>query len=105
MGEAKRRKHAGTYPDDEERRRFLNLPEVRAFAESPEGQRLLRPGLLRFMALAGITPQVDAATGELVVTAAELAKVFGISEAKAEEQAEALGGGKPIPVDRLKPLQ
>jgi hypothetical protein len=50
MGEARRRKLEGTYPekgrtmtDDEENQRFLNLPEVRAFAETPEGQRLLRP--------------------------------------------------------------
>jgi hypothetical protein len=40
---------------------------------------------------------VDAATREVMVTAADRAKVFGISEAQAEEQAEALGGGKPIP--------
>jgi hypothetical protein len=117
MGEAHRRKLAGTYPtapkgtdaadDDESNRRFLERPDVRRFAESPEGQRLLRPGLLKFMADAGVKPQVDAATGEVVVTMADIARMFGIPKAESigHLNAAGMGEGKVIPPDRLKPLQ
>jgi hypothetical protein len=110
MGEAARRKKAETYPaptsDDAENQRFLNRPDVLAFAQSPEGMKLLRPGLLRFLADVGVTPQVDSATGEVVVDMPTMIAALGITE---DEAAEILGdqtdNARIIPADRLKPLQ
>lgn len=109
MGEAKRRKDAGTYPDttkpndDDERFHFLQRPDVQSLIDSPEGRRLLRPGLLKFLAAVGVQPQVDAATGELVVDGPAIIAALGLNEA---EELEKLGEAvRVVPADRLKPLQ
>jgi hypothetical protein len=88
--------------DDEARRRFLQRQDVRQFAESPEGQRLLLPGLLKFLGEIGVKPMIDEATGEMVVAADAFAAALGMSEA---EVRDGVGGARAIPIDRLRPLQ
>ena len=84
-------------PDDEEVRDFL------AFAATEEGQRVLRPSLMKFLASVGIAPQVDATTGELVVDFPAVCAALGLDPA---EEAERAGGHvRTVPADRLKPLQ
>jgi hypothetical protein len=111
MGEARRRKLEGTYPekgspdmtDDEERQHFLNLPEVRAFAESPEGQRLLRPITMKFLADIGVAPQVDEETGQVVINPLAVIEKLGLDP---DEELEKLGDAvRTFPSNRLKPLQ
>ena len=79
-------------------REFLDSPEMLAFSQSPEGKRLLRPGLLKFLAEVGITPQIDTETGELVIDAAALAAALGTP-------VSGMDGAKVVPAGRLKPLQ
>ena len=114
MGEAKRRKTAGTYPaqtkrtdgvpdDDEARRQFMNRPDVRAFAESPEGARLLWPITAKFLGDIGVVPQVDAEAGTVVIDMADICEKLGLDAA---DEIEKLGDSViTVPADRLKPLQ
>jgi hypothetical protein len=84
-------------PDDDD------LRDMQALAATEEGRRLLRPGLLKFLSSVGITPQVDATTGELVVDFPAVCAALGIDPAEEAEQVQ--GHLRMVPSDRLKPVQ
>jgi hypothetical protein len=75
-----------------------------AIFADPEVQRLLRPKLLKLLAALGVTPIVDAATGEVAVPVAALAAALGLSEAEMLEQVGP-NGAKHVPADQVHPLQ
>ncbi len=84
-------------PDDDD------LGDMHALTATEEGRRLLRPGLLKFLSSVGITPQVDAITGELVVDFSAVCAALGIDPAEEAEQVR--DHLKAVPSDRLNPLQ
>jgi hypothetical protein len=68
-----------------------------AIFADPEVQRLLRPKLL---AALGVTPIVDAATGEVAVPVAALAAALGLSESEMLEQVGP-NGAKHVDIARI----
>ena len=70
----------------------------------PPGTRhRLRKRLLAALSDLGITPQMDAATGELIVPLAEIAAKLGLTE---DQVRETVGTDlRAVAADQVKPLQ
>jgi hypothetical protein len=89
------------------REKLLYPRPTRTSAERPNSEHgtghtaAHRPKLL---AALGVTPIVDAATGEVAVPVAALAAALGLSEAEMLEQA-GRNGAKHVPADQVHPLQ
>jgi hypothetical protein len=75
---------------------------TREMLADPAVQRLLRPITLRFLASLGLSPMVDSATGDAVVSVDMIAKALGIP---VDDAIEATGDDAvAVPTDQARPL-
>ena len=79
------------------------MPPLAAFPGAV--RRQIRGKLLTLLSDLGVKPQIDEATGEIVVPFAELAEKLGMTE---DEARSALGDTEQVisvPTSRLRPMQ